>query len=471
VSAIHRAEENHHVPDQPEPSLSALPSDFLWGVATAAYQIEGAVTADRRAPSIWDTFCRIPGVIDNGDTGDTACDHYHRWPEDIALMRRIGVDAYRFSVAWPRILPNGVGEVNPAGLAFYDRLVDALLEAGIRPLVTLYHWDLPQALQDRGGWPERRTAEAFAEYAAVVAGTLGDRVGDWNTVNEPLCAAWIGYMEGTMAPGERDLTRAAHASHHLLLGHGLATQAIRATAGRPASIGLVCNLSPCEPATDRPEDIAAAARADGHINRWWLDPLYGRGYPADMVDTYRVALPIRDGDLACIATPTDFLGVNYYFRQVVVDDPDGPVPFVRQVPVAGSTQTAMGWEAYPAGLERLLVGVTEAYAPGRILVTENGSAWPDEPTAAGEFDDRERVAYMERHIEACAAAARRGAPVAGYFVWSLMDNFEWAYGYGKRFGLVHVDYASQRRTVKASGHRYAELIRASRNGASHPATV
>ena len=447
------------------PALSALPRDFLWGVATAAYQIEGAVTADSRAPSIWDTFCRVPGAIDNGDTGEVACDHYHRWPEDVALMRRLGVDAYRFSVAWPRVLPLGAGPVNPAGLAFYDRLVDALLEAGIRPVVTLYHWDLPQALQDRGGWPERRTAEAFADYAAVVAGALGDRVEDWNTVNEPSCAAWIGHLEGRMAPGERDLTRAVHASHHLLLGHGLATQAVRATASRPASIGLVCNLSPCEPATDRPEDIAAAARADGHSNRWWLDPVYGRGYPADMLHPYGVEPPVRDGDLACIATPTDVLGVNYYFRQVVVDDPGGQAPFVRQVPVEGSTRTAMGWETYPEGLERLLVGVTEAYGPRRILVTENGSAWPDVPTAGGRFEDRERIAYLERHIEACAAAARRGAPVAGYFVWSLLDNFEWSYGYDKRFGLVHVDYASQRRTVKAGGHRYAELIQASRNGA------
>jgi beta-glucosidase len=469
VNAAHRAgEQRHRVPDPPEASLSAVPSEFLWGVATAAYQIEGAVTADNRGPSIWDTFCRLPGAIDNGDTGDVACDHYHRWPEDVALLRRIGVDAYRFSVAWPRVLPDGTGAVNHAGLAFYDRLVDALLEAGIRPLVTLYHWDLPQALQDRGGWPARRTAEAFAEYAAVVASVLGDRVGDWATVNEPLCAAWIGYLEGRMAPGERDLTRAVHASHHLLLGHGLATQAIRASAGRPSSIGLVCNLSPCEPATDRPEDAAAAVRADGHINRWWLDAVSGRGYPADMVDIYRVALPLRDGDLDCIATPSDYLGVNYYFRQVVVDDPDGPAPFFRQVPVPG-WRTAMGWEAYPTGLEELLVGVAKAYAPSRILVTENGSAWRDEPTATGGFDDRERAAFLERHVEACVAAMRRGVPVAGYFVWSLLDNFEWSYGYDKRFGLVHVDYASQRRTLKASGHRYAELIRASRNGASGPA--
>jgi beta-glucosidase len=448
--------------DHAEPFLSWLPPEFVWGVATSAYQIEGAVAEDGRGPSIWDAFCRVPGAIDNGDTGDVACDHYHRWPEDVALMRRLGVDAYRFSVAWPRILPAGTGRPNPAGIAFYDRLVDALLEAGIRPFVTLYHWDLPQALQDRGGWPERRTAEAFAEYASVVAGALGDRVGDWTTINEPLCVAWIGHLDGRMAPGERDLDRAVRASHHLLLGHGLATQAIRAAAVTPASVGIVCNLSPCEPASDRPEDVAAAVRADGHTNRWWLDPVFGRGYPADMVDVYGVALPIRDGDLERIATPTDFLGVNYYFRQVVAADPDGPAPFARQVPVTGSIETAMGWEAYPAGLEQLLVTVTEAYTPERIFVTENGSAWRDDPTATGETEDSERVDYLERHVEACAAAAFRGVPVAGYFVWSLLDNFEWAYGYDKRFGLVHVDYPTQRRTTKASGHRYAELIRGSR---------
>jgi beta-glucosidase len=441
------------------PDLSKLPPDFTWGVATAAYQIEGAVDEDGRRPSIWDTFSQVPGAIDNADTGDVACDHYHRWPEDVALMRRLGVQAYRFSVAWPRVIPDGVGRINAAGLAYYDRLVDALLEADIRPLVTLYHWDLPQALQDRGGWPERATAEALADYATVVAAALGDRVSDWVTVNEPLCVSWIGHLEGRMAPGERNLGRAVRASHHALLGHGLAMAAIRAAAARPASVGIVCNPSPCEPGSDRPEDVAAAVRADGHTNRWWLDPLYGRGYPADMVDTYGVEPPVRPGDLELIAAPTDFLGLNYYFRQLVVDDPDGPAPYARQIPVPGSMETAMGWEMYPSGLEQLLVSVAEVYRPPRIIVTESGSAWRDELTPAGAVEDTERTAYLEQHIDACAAAAARGVPVDGYYVWSLLDNFEWSYGYDKRFGLVHVDYDTQRRTIKASGHRYTDIIR------------
>ncbi|GAB3982493.1 GH1 family beta-glucosidase [Plantactinospora veratri] len=363
---------------------------------------------DGRSPSIWDTWSRVPGNVDNGDTGDEACDHYHRWPEDVALLRRLGVDAYRFSVAWPRVMPDGTGRVNPAGLAFYDRLVDALLAAEIRPLVTLYHWDLPHALQDRGGWPERATAEAFADYASVVAGALGDRVSDWVTVNEPLCVSWIGHLEGRMAPGEQDLARAVATSHHTLLGHGLAVAAVRAAASRPASVGIVLNPSPCESGSDRPEDVAAAVRADGHVNRWWLDPLYGRGYPTDMLEVYGVEPPVRPGDLECIATPTDFLGLNYYFRQVIVDDPDGPVPYARQIPVPGSTQTAMGWEAYPTGLEELLVSVSERYAPARILVTESGSAWPDTVTAEGGVEDKERTAYLEEHVQAVAAAAARG---------------------------------------------------------------
>ncbi|MDG4798139.1 GH1 family beta-glucosidase [Micromonospora sp. WMMD1082] len=450
-----RTEEKPTVPD-----LSTLPPDFLWGVATSAYQIEGAVRADGRKPSIWDTFCTQPGAIDNGDTGEVACDHYHRWPQDVALIRGLGVGAYRFSVAWPRVRPDGVGRVNPAGLDFYDRLVDALLAAGIRPYATLYHWDLPQALQDRGGWPRRDTAEAFADYAAVVAARLGDRVADWCTVNEPLCIAWIGHLEGRMAPGERDLTRAIPAAHHVLLGHGLATAAIRANAARPAAIGPVLNLSPIDPASDRPADLAAARRLDGHVNRWWLDPLHGRGYPADMIATYGIEPPVRGDDLAVIAAPTEFLGVNYYFRQVAADDPDGPVPYARQVPVPGATHTAMDWEVNPAGLERLLVEVSEEYAPARILVTESGSAWPDRVAADGTVTDAERTDHLERHLAACAAAAGRGAPLAGYFAWSLLDNFEWAYGYDKRFGLVHVDYDTQQRTVKTSGTRYAELIRA-----------
>jgi len=444
------------------PDLTTLPPDFVWGVATAAYQIEGAVAVDGRKPSIWDTFCRVPGAIDNADTGDVACDHYHRWPEDLELMRRLGVDAYRFSVAWPRIVPDGVGKPNAAGLAFYDQLVDTVLASGITPVVTLYHWDLPQVLQEGGGWPRRSTAEAFADYAAVVADHLGDRVSTWNTVNEPLCIAWIGHLEGRMAPGERDLRRAVAASHHVLLGHGLATEAIRASASRPASVGIVVNLSPVEAASDRPEDVAAAVRMDGHTNRWWLDPVFGRGYPVDMVETYRVEPPVRAGDLEWIATPTDFLGVNYYFRQVVVDDPDGPAPHARQIRVPEATETAMDWEVYPDGLEQTLVSVSEEYRPGRIMVTESGSAWRDEVTPSGAVDDKERAEYQEEHIEACARAAARGVPIAGYFVWSLLDNFEWSYGYDKRFGLVHVDYDTQRRTIKASGYRYADLISAHR---------
>ncbi|ASW57757.1 GH1 family beta-glucosidase [Plantactinospora sp. KBS50] len=439
-----------------------MPPDFLWGAATAAYQIEGAVAADGRTPSIWDTFSAVPGNIDNGDTGARACDHYHRWPRDVALMRELGIGAYRFSVAWPRIMPGGTGAVNPAGLGFYDRLVDELLAAGIRPFVTLYHWDLPQVLQDRGGWPERATATAFADFAAVVAARLGDRVADWSTVNEPVCVCWIGHLEGRMAPGGRDLTAAVRAAHHILLGHGLATEAVRAASPGPASIGIVLNPSPCEPATDRPADVAAARRMDGHVNRWWLDPLHGRGYPEDMLATYGVQPPVRGDDLAVIATRTDYLGLNYYFRQLIVDDPAGPPPYARQVPVPDAVQTAMDWEVYPAGLEQLLVDISTEYAPRRILVTESGSAWPDTVAPDGTVSDPDRIDHLERHLAACASALRRGVPLGGYFVWSLLDNFEWAYGYAKRFGLVHVDYPTQRRTVKASGRRYADLIRAHR---------
>ncbi|HVQ95972.1 MAG TPA: family 1 glycosylhydrolase, partial [Mycobacteriales bacterium] len=313
--------------------LRDLRPDFVWGVATAAYQVEGAVAEDGRTPSIWDTFSRVPGAVDNGDNGDQACDHYHRWREDVALMRRLGVGAYRFSVAWPRVLPDARGQVNQAGLGFYDRLVDELLAAGIRPYVTLYHWDLPQVQQDRGGWPARETAFAFAELAAVVGAKLGDRVTDWFTVNEPLCSAWIGHLEGKMAPGERDITRAVPAAHHLLLGHGLAAAALRNSAPAPVRVGAVVNLSPCQPASDSDADVAAARRADGHTNRWWLDPLYGKGYPADMIEVYGVEPPVRAGDMELIAAPMEHLGLNYYFRQVVTDDPDGPPPRARMVTV------------------------------------------------------------------------------------------------------------------------------------------
>jgi beta-glucosidase len=441
-----------------EQQLRDLGPDFAWGVATAAYQIEGAVAEEGRSPSIWDTFSRVPGAIDNGDNGDQACDHYHRWQEDVSLMHKLNIKAYRFSVAWPRVLPQGRGPVNARGLDFYDRLVDALLAAGIRPFVTLYHWDLPQILQDKGGWPVRETAYAFAEFADVVGGRLGDRVADWFTVNEPLCSAWIGYLEGLMAPGERDIARAVPAAHHLLLGHGLAMAALRSAAPRPVRVGAVVNLSPCQPASDDPADVAAARRADGHTNRWWLDPLYGRGYPADMVEVYGVEPPVRDGDLALIAAQTEHLGLNYYFRQVVKDDATGPVPYAEMVRVPDATHTDMNWEVHPDGLEELLTRLHADYRVPRIHVTENGSAWPDVVGVDGTVRDTERAEYLEQHLAAAARAATRGVPLAGYFVWSLLDNFEWAYGYAKRFGLVHVDYATQVRTIKDSGYRYARII-------------
>jgi beta-glucosidase len=440
----------------------SLGPEFVWGAATSSYQIEGAVAEDGRGPSIWDTFCRVPGAIDNGDTGDVACDHYHLWRQDVALLRELNIEAYRFSIAWPRVLPEGTRRVNKAGLDFYDRLVDGLLEAGIRPYTTLYHWDLPQAMQDRGGWVSRDTAFAFAEFASIVAARLGDRVADWFTVNEPLCSAWIGHLEGTMAPGVRDITQAVPAAHHLLLGHGLAASALRNFASGPVRVGPVLNLSPCEPASQDELDVAAAYRADGHTNRWWLDPLHGRGYPADMIEVYGVEPPVRPGDLETIAQPMDHFGLNYYFRQVVTDDPEGPPPRARMISVPDWTLTAMGWEVYADGLEQLLGRVHQEYGVPRIYVTENGSAWPDEVEPDGQVQDKERIEYLEQHLDASVRAARAGAPLAGYFAWSLLDNFEWAYGYAKRFGLVHVDYPTQRRTIKASGYRYSDIIRAYR---------
>ncbi|MEY6564276.1 GH1 family beta-glucosidase [Streptomyces albidoflavus] len=439
------------------PDLSGLPAGFTWGVATAAYQIEGAVAEDGRAPSIWDTFSHTPGKVAGGDTGDVACDHYHRWPEDLALMKRLGVDSYRFSIAWPRVHPQGDGPVNEAGLAFYDRLVDALLEAGITPNVTLYHWDLPQALQDRGGWPARETAEHFAAYASTVAERLGDRVSRWATLNEPLCSAWIGHLEGTMAPGLRDIDAAVKASYHLLLGHGLAAQAVRA-ASPHAKIGIVNNLSTVYAASDSEADQAAARRMDGHTNRWWLDPVHGRGFPADMREVYGVDLPERPGDLDTIAQRLDWIGLNYYFPAVVADDPDAPHPHIRTVRREGVPRTGMDWEIEANGLEELLLRLTREYGAQSIHVTENGSAFPDTVAPDGSVHDPERTAYLQDHLAACARAARAGAPVDGYYAWSLLDNFEWAYGYDKRFGLVHVDYPTQRRTMKTSGHTYARLI-------------
>jgi beta-glucosidase len=436
----------------------ALPSDFLWGAATSAFQTEGSPSADGRLPSIWDDFGRTPGAVEGGDTGEVACDSYRRWPEDLDLLRQLGVTSYRFSIAWPRIQPTGRGPANVAGLDHYDQMVDDLLEAGIRPFTTLYHWDLPSALQHTGGWTSRETSYRFAEYATIVAERLGDRVSQWVTLNEPLCSAWIGHMEGRMAPGMRDLRSAVHASHHLLLAHGLAVQALRSVATKTPSVGIVNNLSPCEPATDTPTDIEAAMRADGHTNRWWLDPLVGRGYPVDMVELYGIELPVRQGDMETIATPLDFLGLNYYFRQKIAADPTVATLGFRQVPVEGATTTALDWEVHPAGLEEMLLRLTKDYDAPALYVTENGSAWADEADANGYVADHERTAYLLDHVDAVAEAVAQGAPVRGYFAWTLLDNFEWAYGYRPRFGLAYVDYATQRRVLKLSGQTYRDLI-------------
>jgi beta-glucosidase len=455
---VHRSHPDVSKPRASRATIDVLPSDFLWGAATSAFQIEGALRQDGRQPSIWDDFCRAPYAIDGGDDGETACESYLRWPQDLALLKQIGVGSYRFSLAWPRVQPTGQGPVNAAGLDYYERVVDDLLRAGIHPFVTLYHWDLPSALQEKGGWVSRDTAARFAEYAGLVAQRLGDRVTDWVTVNEPLCSAWLGHLDGRMAPGTRDLRGAVHASYHLLLAHGLAASALRSTAAAAPRIGIVNNLSPCEPASDRDEDVLAALRADGHTNRWWLDPVHGDGFPADMVEVYGIDLPARPGDLDTIAAPLDFLGLNYYFPMQVAADPTVATLGFRQVPPTDAPVTAMGWEVSPQGLEDLLVRLLEEYDVPAVYVTENGSAWLDEPDASGYVVDDKRAAYLVEHVEAVARAAAKGVPVKGYFAWSLMDNFEWSYGYWPRFGLAYVDYPTQRRTLKRSGEVYRDLI-------------
>ena len=458
------SEERQYVDD-----FSWVPAGFVWGAATSAYQIEGAVAEDGRRPSIWDTFSHTPGKIAGNANGDVACDHYHRWRDDIAVMKSLGVRAYRFSVAWPRVVPDGSGPVNPAGLAFYDRLVDALLDAGIVPYPTLYHWDLPQALQDRGGWTARGTAEHFALYAAHVADALGDRVTHWTTLNEPLCSAWIGHLEGRHAPGLTDIAAAVPASYHLLLGHGLATQAIRGQHSG-ARVGIVNVLSACEPA-NADTDVEATARFDGHANRWWLDPVFGRGFPADMIEVYGVDLPERPGDLETIAAPLDWHGVNYYRPSVITDDPGGPPPFARETGGAGDTRRTMqDWEIRAEGLEQVLVRLAKDYGARQIYVTENGSAWADTVGEDGQVHDPDRVRYLEEHVAACGRAVRQGVPLTGYFAWSLLDNFEWAEGYEPRFGLVYVDFATQRRVVKDSGQRYADIIRSGPGAPGTPGT-
>ncbi len=447
--------------------MRQFPAGFLWGTATAAYQIEGAVDVDGRGPSIWDTFSHTPGKTFAGHTGDVACDHYHRWPEDVRLMRELGARAYRFSIAWPRIFPEGTGRVNERGLAFYERLVDALLEAGIVPVVTLYHWDLPQALQDRGGWAVRATVEAFATYAETVARRLGDRVRYWITHNEPWVVAYLGHYQGVHAPGIQDLAVAVAVSHHLLVSHGLAARAIRA-ARSDAAVGITLNLSPVVPATDSPEDREAARRFDGLLNRWFLDPVFGRGYPADARELLAPYYDPPEQDVSQIAAPLDFLGVNYYAPAFVrAAPPDSSNPLGLQALAAdelrarGYELTDMGWPVVPEGLEHLLRRLHQEYRPRALSITENGAAFPDE-LANGTVRDERRIAYLARHLQAAHRAIEAGVPLQGYFVWSLLDNFEWAHGYSKRFGIVYVDYETLARIPKASYFWYRDVI--ARNG-------
>ncbi|WP_104525811.1 GH1 family beta-glucosidase [Blastococcus atacamensis] len=450
-----------------------FPPGFTFGAATASYQIEGAVDVDGRGPSIWDTFSHTPGKTFEGHTGDVACDHYHRFPEDVSLMKELGLSAYRFSVAWSRVLPEGAGPVEQRGLDFYRRLVDELLEAGVAPWLTLYHWDLPQTLQDRGGWADRDTAARFADYAGVMYDALGDRVPHWSTLNEPMCSSLLGYMAGQHAPGHRDPVEASRAVHHLLLGHGLATGLLRDKGAD--HLGITLNFTPMSPATDDPADVDAARRLDGQQNRMFLEPIVTGAYPVDVAEDLAAAgapLPVEDGDLEVISTPIDWLGVNYYFESTVraVTEPTGkPSPWIggeriEDVEPEGAT-TTMGWGISPSGFTGLLTRL-HRIAPGLpLFITENGSAWNDVVDDDGQVHDPERVEYLLQHLASVVDAIEQGVDVRGYFAWSLMDNFEWARGYDQRFGLVHVDYRTQQRTLKDSARVYAEILRRHRDGA------
>ncbi|MFE0462417.1 glycoside hydrolase family 1 protein [Kitasatospora sp. NPDC058965] len=467
----------------PATDLLTFPTGFLWGAATAAYQIEGAVREDGRTPSIWDTFSHTPGKVHAGDTGDQACDHYHRFPEDVALMAELGLQAYRFSISWSRVQPTGRGPAVERGLDFYRRLTDRLLEAGIQPVATLYHWDLPQDLEDLGGWPARETAERFGEYAALAAEALGDRVAVWTTLNEPWCSAFLGYGSGVHAPGRTDPRDALRAAHHLNLGHGRAVAALRAGLPSSARIAVSLNLHQVRPLTESAADQDAARRIDAVGNRIFTGPMLHGGYPADLrADTAHLVdwdELVQPGDEAAIGAPIDLLGINYYTPTLVSAAAPGTAPGEAArndahgasdfSPWPGSEQvqfhlppgdtTAMGWAIDPSGLYDLITRTSRDNPGLALLITENGAAFEDVLTPEGEVHDAERIAYLQSHLAAVHRAIADGADVRGYFLWSLLDNFEWAYGYAKRFGAVYVDYPSQQRTPKASAHWYGRAAR------------
>lgn len=446
-----------------------FPKGFLWGAATSAYQVEGATAEDGRGESVWDRYATTSGAITDGSSGRIACDHYHRWQADVLLMKQLGLSAYRFSIGWSRVMPRGRGTPNEKGLDFYDALVDLLLSAGIRPFVTLNHWDLPQVLEDQGGWSARDTCAAFVEYAEATARRLGDRVRDWTTHNEPWCMAHLGWETGEHAPGRRDPAASLRVAHHLLLSHGQAIPVLRRESPG-ARVGIVLNQAPAYPASPSEADRAAARRFDGFFNRWYLDPLYRGSYPRDAIaDRVRDGhlpgpeLPfVEDGDLATIATPTDYLGINYYTRAVLRSD---RIPEKANAPrteheAPASARTEMGWEIYPRGLHDTLLRVHRDYRPPVVHLTELGAAFPDTPDASGRVSDARRIAFLRDHLHEAWRAIEAGVPLGSFFVWSLLDNFEWQFGFTKRFGLTRVDYATLERTPKDSAHWYREVAAA-----------
>jgi beta-glucosidase len=441
-----------------------FPSDFMWGSATSSYQIEGASTEDGRGATVWDVFCDTPNKVINGDNGDVACDHYHRYPHDIALMKSLGLKAYRFSVAWSRILPNGIGTVEPRGLAFYDRLVDTILQADITPMLTMFHWDLPQALEDKGGWANRAVLDGWTQYAQVLSEKLGDRVKIWATHNEPWCASILGYVIGEHAPGHHDWKKGLAAAHHLMLSHGIAIDILRQNVP-DGQHGIVLNLNPAYATNDSDSAKTAMQRFDGYFNRWFLDPIFKGEYPADLWAFYGDDVPtVHEGDMALISRPIDFLGINYYSRAIfegINTDMPQNVPIDRLQLVGARTDnpyTAMDWEVYPEGLYDLLMRVNDDYAPKAFYITENGCAYEDVISDDGCIHDVERVAYYAAHVAQCERLLEAGVPLKGYFAWSLMDNFEWAWGYSRRFGITYVNYATQERILKDSALWYKDVI-------------
>ncbi len=438
--------------------MVSFPHGFKWGTATSSYQIEGAWDLDGKGESIWDRFSHNRGNIEDGSTGDVACDHYHIWQNDVELMSKLGIQSYRFSISWPRLLPLGYGRANQAGLDFYSRLVDGLLSVGIEPHASLYHWDLPQKLEDKGGWRVRSVVDAFVEYADLITRHLGDRVKMWGTLNEPYVSAMTGYRDGVHAPGIRDRTAAFNAAHHLLLAHGSALPIIYANS-IDARIGIVLNLWPMMPASQSRADLNQARMADGEINRWYLDALSGRGYPADIMstldDSFDVVFP---GDMEVIAEPIDFLGINYYSRSVIRAVENAALENEPQTVFPGDEYTEMGWEVYPPGLYDTLLRVHFNYGFPALYITENGAAFDDTVDGDGQVHDRRRISYLKRHLAAAQRAISAGVPLEGYYLWSFLDNFEWSFGYTKRFGMVYVDFETQTRTLKDSALWYREVV-------------